>query len=226
MDQVMSADARENEPMKQIVSGLNAGVMLVDADGQVAWIDPITRRRLNGGLRHLALPIRRSDRPAFDCFVSTIDVMVNGERSVMCVIQQTDGQKDPGYDIVAALQAVMADSSWFTRAIVEKLKALRQIAQPSARSPEDVDVLTDREREVLGLICEGRSDAEMSKLLHLSPNTVRNHIVSLYRKIGVNRRSAAIIWARERGITSLEVLALKRRRRSATAPADKMLSYY
>jgi hypothetical protein len=54
---------------------------------------------------------------------------------------------------------------------------------------------------VLGLICEGKSDVQMAGLLGLSENTVRNHIAALYRKIGVNRRTAAVIWARERGIT-------------------------
>ena len=33
----------------------------------------------------------------------------------------------------------------------------------------------------------------------MSRNTVRNHVASLYRKLGVNRRSALIVWARERG---------------------------
>ena len=220
-----SASARGNERMNQIVSAFSDGVILVDANGQVVWIDATTRRRLNGGLRDLVLPIRKSDRPVVDCFISTVDVMVEGERSTLCVIQQIDDQKDPGYDLVGALQAVMADSSWLTRAIIEKLKGLRQITQTSVRSPDDVDVLTGREREVLGLICEGRNDVEMSKMLHLSPNTVRNHIVSLYRKIGVNRRSAAIIWARERGITGLEVLAPKRRKHSPASPPDKTMSY-
>ena len=41
----------------------------------------------------------------------------------------------------------------------------------------------------------------MSESLKLSHNTIRNHLAPLYRKIGVNRRPAAIIWARERGIT-------------------------
>jgi hypothetical protein len=47
----------------------------------------------------------------------------------------------------------------------------------------------------------------MSDLLRLSPNTVRNHIASLYRKIGVNRRSAAILWAQEHGIICDELPA-------------------
>jgi DNA-binding CsgD family transcriptional regulator len=102
----------------------------------------------------------------------------------------------------------MADTS---RAILDKLKALRQTAPLRAPS-SDLNLLTDREREVLGLICEGRSDAEMSRILHLSPNTVRNHIASLFRKIGVNRRSAAIIWARERAITPRDVFGAKRQR--------------
>jgi DNA-binding CsgD family transcriptional regulator len=81
-------------------------------------------------------------------------------------------------------------------------------------------MLTDREREILGLICQGKSDVEMSVRLHLSQNTIRNHVASLYRKIGVNRRSAAILWARERGITS-EVLMGTRRRRPPLDRAER-----
>jgi DNA-binding CsgD family transcriptional regulator len=226
MDQVMSACLRDNDAQKErIISAVRNGVVLVDANGEVVWMDSATRRRINGGLTDLVLPVSKIDRPTIDCFLSTLDVMIHGERSTLCVIQQTSAAEAPGYDLIAAIQTVMADSSWFTRAIVEKLKALRQITRPTAPSADDVDLLTDREREVLGLICEGRSDAEMSKMLHLSPNTVRNHIVSLYRKLGVNRRSAAIIWARERGITCLEGMTRKRRRRTPQAESEKTISY-
>jgi DNA-binding CsgD family transcriptional regulator len=102
----------------------------------------------------------------------------------------------------------MSDTSWLTRTFVEKLKAWHQTKQPAARA-SDLDLLTDREREILALICEGRSDVDMGKMLGLSQNTVRNHVASLYRKIGVNRRGAAIIWARERAITSYEFVAAK-----------------
>jgi DNA-binding NarL/FixJ family response regulator len=107
----------------------------------------------------------------------------------------------------------MADgASWFTRTVIEKLKALRQTKQTPACA-SDLEMLSDREREVLGLICEGRSGVQMSTMLGLSQNTVRNHIAGLYRKIGVNRRTAAIIWARERGITAEEALRMRRRAR-------------
>ena len=95
----------------------------------------------------------------------------------------------------------------------EKLKALGQ-AKGSPPRTSDLERLTDREREVLGLVCEGRSDAQMGALLNLSQNIVCNYVASLYRKIGVNRRSAAINWARERAITAQDTLSLRRRMRA------------
>jgi DNA-binding NarL/FixJ family response regulator len=223
MDQLVGDRERTHEELEQIASALDRGVILVDSDGQIMWMSESTRRRVNGGLQDLALPIRKSERPAIDCFVSSVDVTIDGTRSVLCVIQETKEQKDSGHDLAAAIEAVMADTSWFTRAIIEKLRVWRQASRPAARS-SDLELLTDREREILGLICEGRSDAEMSKMLNLSQNTVRNHVASLYRKIGVNRRSAAIIWARERAITSQEALALKGRKRPPRSAGD-MISY-
>jgi DNA-binding CsgD family transcriptional regulator len=213
MDQVAKDFARDDEELKPIASALGAGAILVDATGQILWIDDNLRRRLNGGLQKLELPIRRSERPVLDCFITTAEVMIDNEPRPVCVIQQTSDQKEP-WQFVAAIEAIMADSSWLTRMIVEKFSALRHGTRSPPRS-SDVDILTGREREVLWLICEGRSDSEMSEMLHLSQNTVRNHIASLYRKIGVNRRSAAIIWARERAVTSDDAL---RPRRSPRRP--------
>jgi DNA-binding CsgD family transcriptional regulator len=204
MDRVMKDSVRSDEESKPIASALGDGAILVDATGQILWIDDNLRRRLNGGLQKLELPIRRSERPALDCFITTAHVMIDNEPRPVCVIQQTDDQKEP-WQFIAAIEAIMADSSWLTRMIVEKFSALRQGTRSPPRS-SDLDNLTGREREVLWLICEGRSDSDMSEMLHLSQNTVRNHIASLYRKIGVNRRSAAVIWARERAVTSHDAL--------------------
>jgi DNA-binding CsgD family transcriptional regulator len=209
MDQVVEDFVRNDEVPEPLASALADGTILVDTAGEIVWIDENLRRRLNGGLQSLALPIRRSERPTIDCFMTTAEVMIDGKPSAVCVIQQTPDQKEP-WQFIAAIEAVMADSSWLTRMIVEKFNALRQGSREGARAPaqpSDLDILTGREREVLWLIREGRSDSEMSRILHLSQNTVRNHIASLYRKIGVNRRSAAVIWARERAVTSHDALS-------------------
>jgi DNA-binding CsgD family transcriptional regulator len=218
MDHVESNRARENTQQQRIRSALRNGLIVVDVNGNVAWLDDTTRRRINGGLRELSLPIYRASDEAVDCFMSTLDVTINGERMRLCVVQEVAESSEPERDLIAAIHAVMADTSWFTRTVIEKVKALRQGAP--AQNADDIGALSDREREVLGLICEGKSDADMSEILHLSPNTVRNHIMALYRKIGVNRRTAAIIWARERGITCLDAVAPTKRRASPTPHPD------
>ncbi|MCA6115359.1 response regulator transcription factor [Bradyrhizobium sp. WSM 1738] len=209
MDQVASDDARDNDPWEPLASALRGGLIIADARGQIVWIDDDTRRRVNGGLQNLELPIRKSGATTIDCFVTSVDLTVNGEQSTVCVIQEV---RDSGRDLITAIESVLTDTSSFTRNMIDKLKSLRPVAHPLPLST-DIELLTDREREVLGLICEGKSDIDMSKQLRLSQNTVRNHVASLYRKIGVNRRSAAIIWARERGITTEVALGGSRHKR-------------
>ena len=99
----------------------------------------------------------------------------------------------------AAIEAAMADTTWFSRGVMEKLAAFRQVAGPASSSVK-LDDLTRRERDILTLICRGAGDAEIGAELNLSPHTIRNHVASLYKKLNVNRRSAVVIWARERGI--------------------------
>ncbi len=60
--------------------------------------------------------------------------------------------------------------------------------------------LSEREREVLGHIAEGRSAPEIARRLFLSPATVKGHLQSLYEKLGVNDRAAAVAEAMRRGL--------------------------
>lgn len=77
-------------------------------------------------------------------------------------------------------------------------------------------MITARERQVLELICRGLSDPEIGGILGLSPNTIRNHVAALYRKLHVHRRSALVIWAFEHRIAKVEKPTVK------TRPARKV----
>jgi len=137
--------------------------------------------------------------------------LVNAQGEVLCILQDVTKNRRPSDGLIAAIEAIIADTSAIGRSLMEKVTSFRR-GRPANGEPSGLDELTERERDVLGLICSGQDDREMSKTLGLSRNTVRNHIAALYRKIGVNRRSAAIIWAQERGITCDD--ALKPRLRS------------
>ena len=92
----------------------------------------------------------------------------------------------------------MEDASWLSQTLVEKIANVRRGSAPD-RGARLAD-LTPRERDVLGLICEGLADKEIAARLKVAPSTIRNHVVKLYSKLDVHSRSEAIVWARERAV--------------------------
>ena len=62
--------------------------------------------------------------------------------------------------------------------------------------------LSPRERDVLGLIAQGLSNAQVAERLSISEKTVRNHVSHLFDKLGVWTRAQAIVFARDRGFRS------------------------
>ena len=61
---------------------------------------------------------------------------------------------------------------------------------------------SQRERAILGLLTEGLSNASIAERLSLSEKTVRNHVSSVFDKLGVWSRAQAIVFARDRHFRS------------------------
>ena len=167
------------------------------------WHDAALRRSTEeeierrGGVRTCDVRILPKEGEPLDCLVSAEAVDMRGERCVLWLYQDISARRQSELELVEAIEAVMKDASWFSRSIMDKLATLR--GGGAATAPAAAE-LSGREREVLELLCEGLDDKAIAERLGLSGNTVRNHVSRLYAKIGVNRRSAAVIWARERGI--------------------------
>ena len=180
------------------------------------WDDVAARRAMekkivdNTPLRDEVLRMKQKDGSMADCLVSAERVEINDQQCVIWSLQDVTERRRSEAELIEAIESVMTDTSWFSRSIVDRLATLRQVSNGKGPSAQLLD-LSEREREVLALICRGQSDAEMSETLHLSRNTIRNHVASLYAKIGVNRRSAVVIWARERGFTGMSA-AMKARK--------------
>jgi PAS domain S-box-containing protein len=176
-----------------------------NADDLQLWADPQVRRQFetafaeHGSIRAFDAKFRLKNGNEVDCLVSAEMVTINDQACILSAFQDITERKRSETELVAAIEAAMSDTSWFSTGVIEKLAALRQLSGPASSALRLQD-LTAREREILGLICRGARDAAIGAELSLSPHTIRNHIASLYKKLGINRRSDAVIWARERGL--------------------------
>ena len=74
--------------------------------------------------------------------------------------------------------------------------------RPTSTTSDHLGNLSDRETEVLGLLGEGLTTDDIAHRLRLRPRTVDAHLRSIYRKINVNNRSAAIRYAIAHQLTS------------------------
>lgn len=102
-------------------------------------------------------------------------------------------------EILRAIRAVANGDALFSAAIAKRL--IRYFAAPKPPLPVQVfPELTDREREVLGLIAQGDNNTEIAARLTLSPKTVRNHVSNIFSKLQVADRAQAIVRAREAGL--------------------------
>jgi DNA-binding NarL/FixJ family response regulator len=106
----------------------------------------------------------------------------------------------PAEDIIAAVQAVAAGESPISpRAAGSLFERLRSDGANDRVDRPAAGGLTAREREVLELLVDGRSNTEIADALYISPPTVKHHISSILGKLGVgNRIQAAVQAVRER----------------------------
>jgi PAS domain S-box-containing protein len=167
--------------------------------------DKSARARLFAALEKTAsldridVRVRRKDNELIDCAVSADTVNIQDNPCYLLVLMDITERKRTELELVSAIEEVMKDASWFSHTLIEKLANVKSVNSPRLPSVSFTD-LTARERDVLGLICEGLADKEIAARLKLAPNTVRNHVATVYSKLDVHSRSEAIVWARERGL--------------------------
>jgi DNA-binding NarL/FixJ family response regulator len=101
-------------------------------------------------------------------------------------------------ELVDAIRVVAAGNSLFGPEATERLVA--RFAQPRPENTEALDGLTEREREILRMLATGLSNAELAQQLYLSETTVKTHVSSVLRKLGVRDRVQAVIAAYDAGL--------------------------
>jgi DNA-binding NarL/FixJ family response regulator len=102
-----------------------------------------------------------------------------------------------GTDLVGAVRRLAAGESLLdpamTTAVLERLRhPVEEDDDPRYKS------LTEQERKILDLIAEGKTNRQIAQLMFLAEKTVKNYVSGLLRKLGVERRTEAAVYAVER----------------------------
>ena len=82
-------------------------------------------------------------------------------------------------------------------------KLFEHLGLRSADGPAGAEPITDRERDVLQLLAQGRSNKEIAAALVISERTVKFHVSSILAKLGAGNRTEAVTLAARRGLVKL-----------------------
>jgi len=105
-------------------------------------------------------------------------------------------------EIERAVRDVAGGQAIFGPAVAQRV--LDYLTGTAPRQQETFPELSERERDVLRLLAEGRSNPDIARQLYLSPKTVRNHVSNIFTKLQVADRAQAIIKARDAGLGAAE----------------------
>lgn len=105
-------------------------------------------------------------------------------------------KNEPPQSIILAIHSAAKGATWFSQAIAENFVQEKIVTALSTPSIE----LTQREQETLGIIAKGMSNKEIAYALCIKEKTVEYHVSNILRKLRVQSRTAAALWARENDI--------------------------
>ncbi|WP_440696961.1 response regulator transcription factor [Clavibacter nebraskensis] len=103
----------------------------------------------------------------------------------------------PEEEILAGVRAVARGDVALAPALAARL--VRQVARPAAPAAP-APALSPRETEVLALVAAGRTNARIALELHVTPATVKTHLLHVFEKLGVGDRTRAVTLAMELGL--------------------------
>ena len=106
-------------------------------------------------------------------------------------------------DVIAAVRAVAGGAAWFDPAVAPRLlEHYRRRVAPIGREAARLELLTERERDVLRLMARGATNQEIAGTLYVAEATVKTHVGSIFGKLGVRDRPAAIVFAYDHGVVT------------------------
>jgi DNA-binding NarL/FixJ family response regulator len=106
---------------------------------------------------------------------------------------------DPPEQLLTAIRTVAAGNALLSPAITKRvIREFGRLSHPAP--PKELDELSEREREVFGLIARGLSNAEIAQELVISETTVKTHVTHILQKLDLRDRVQAVVLAYQTGV--------------------------
>jgi DNA-binding NarL/FixJ family response regulator len=113
-------------------------------------------------------------------------------------------KESAGAELIKAIRSVQSGLRYLSQKITDTVVSDYVKDRPGDQSKSPLDLLSPREREILQLVVEGKSSAEISKNLFLSIKTVETYRSRLMQKLGIKDIPSLVKFAVQHGLTSLE----------------------
>ena len=193
--------------LRVLLQDSGVDVVAEAADGPAA-VDAVVETRPDVALLDLQMPgltgvevTKRLSEVAPETRVLVL-TMIEADETVLAAIRAGAWGyllKGAGQDeIERAVRSVADGQVVYGAGVAERVRAFFAARSGAAVGP--FPQLSQREREVLRFVAEGRANTEIARRLFVSEKTVRNHVTSIFAKLGVTDRASAVARARDAGL--------------------------
>jgi DNA-binding NarL/FixJ family response regulator len=194
--------------LKLVLSQLNPDITVTEASNGQEFLRNLKEKVPDIVLMDINMPVlngREATKRALDLYpdLKIIAVTMYGEENyfmqmigagVKGIILKKSGK----YELEQAIQDVLDGGNYFSQEIMQRM-AMRL----NRKNPGKYETLTERELEVLVMICNGLTNNEIGEKLFISPKTVEVHKSNIFRKTGVKNSAQLVIYAVKNGFIEI-----------------------
>jgi DNA-binding NarL/FixJ family response regulator len=193
---ILLGDEEDIEVVAEASNGLEALDKAARFDPDVVLMD-IRMPELDG--LEATRRILEADRGARILILTTFDLDEYVYEALRAGASGFVLKDDSPEQLIAAIRTVAAGDALLSPSVTRRV--IEQFASaPRPTPPEGFDQLTEREREVLRLMAEGRSNAEIGQELFISETTVKTHVTHVLQKLDLRDRVQAVVLAHQSGL--------------------------
>jgi len=194
---------------RMLLAGQEDIEVVAEADNGIEAVEKAARFQPNVVLMDIRMPeldgleasrrILAADRLARILILTTFDLDDYIYEALQAGASGFVLKDDPPEQLIAAIRTVAAGDALLSPGITRRvIKQFTRIPRPTP--PNELDELTIREREVLCLIAQGLSNAEIGQQLFISETTVKTHVTHVLQKLNLRDRVQAVVLAYQAGL--------------------------